>query len=138
MMLFGALPLHRLSARLSRRSIPVLPGALRELIRLLHRAHLSADAVFDPGAELGYGGIGVVVERGVRVGSGSLVCQNATLEPNVTVGRDVLVGVGAVVRAGVTLGDGAQVGANAVVETDVAPGVKVAGVPARPVGGGPT
>jgi UDP-2-acetamido-3-amino-2,3-dideoxy-glucuronate N-acetyltransferase len=41
------------------------------------------------------------------------------------------IGSGAVILAGVTVGAGALVGAGAVVTNDVAPGVTVAGVPAR-------
>jgi acetyltransferase-like isoleucine patch superfamily enzyme len=41
------------------------------------------------------------------------------------------IGSGAIIIAGVTIGEGALVGAGAVVTKDVAPGVIVAGVPAR-------
>lgn len=49
----------------------------------------------------------------------------------VTVGEDVWIGGGAIILPGVTIGDGALVGAGAVVTRDVAPGVRVAGCPAR-------
>lgn len=52
----------------------------------------------------------------------------------VTIGRDVWIGRGACVLKGVSIGDGAIVGANSVVTRDVAAGLIVAGVPARPVG----
>jgi UDP-2-acetamido-3-amino-2,3-dideoxy-glucuronate N-acetyltransferase len=45
--------------------------------------------------------------------------------------RGASIGSGAVVMGGVTIGPGALVGAGAVVTRDVAPGVVVAGVPAR-------
>ena len=51
----------------------------------------------------------------------------------VSIGADVWMGAGAVVLPGVTVGDGAVVGAGAVVTRDVAPGVTVAGNPARPL-----
>ncbi len=53
----------------------------------------------------------------------------------VTVGADVWIGAGALILPGVTVGDGAVVGAGAVVTRDVAPGVTVAGNPARPLRG---
>lgn len=73
--------------------------------------------------------------------------RDCTVHQNVTVGLShvgrvdrwpvigdrVFIGAGAAVLGGVTLGDDCVVGANAVVTRDVAPGVTVAGVPARPV-----
>jgi acetyltransferase-like isoleucine patch superfamily enzyme len=53
---------------------------------------------------------------------------------DVTIGDDVFLGAGAIVTRGVTIGDGAVVGAGSVVLHDVAPGTKVLGTPARPVG----
>ena len=43
------------------------------------------------------------------------------------------IGVGARILGPITIGEGAQVGANAVVLKDVAPGVTVVGIPARPL-----
>lgn len=52
-----------------------------------------------------------------------------------TVGDRVFLGAGAKVIGAITIGDDAVVGANAVVTRDVAPGVTVVGVPARPIPG---
>ncbi|MGB3316652.1 MAG: sugar O-acetyltransferase [Albidovulum sp.] len=49
----------------------------------------------------------------------------------VTIGRDVWIGGGAIILPGVTIGDSAIVAAGAVVSRDVAPGSRVAGIPAR-------
>jgi len=51
----------------------------------------------------------------------------------VTIGRNVWIGAGAIVMPGVTIGDAAIVAAGAVVTRDVAAGLTVAGVPARPL-----
>lgn len=51
----------------------------------------------------------------------------------VTLGHDVWIGGGAILLPGVQIGDGAVVGAGAVVRGDVAPGARVAGVPARAI-----
>ncbi|MDJ1008708.1 MAG: sugar O-acetyltransferase [Paracoccaceae bacterium] len=53
----------------------------------------------------------------------------------ITVGRNVWIGGGALLLPGVSVGDDAVIGAGAVVTKDVAPGVTVAGSPARPIGG---
>ncbi|NOJ42375.1 sugar O-acetyltransferase [Bradyrhizobium australiense] len=50
----------------------------------------------------------------------------------VRIGSDVWIGGGAIILPGVTIGDGAVIGAGSVVTRDVAPGVTVAGNPARP------
>lgn len=49
----------------------------------------------------------------------------------INIGADVWIGGGAILLPGVTVGDGAIIGAGAVVTRDVAPGVTVAGNPAR-------
>ena len=49
----------------------------------------------------------------------------------VTIGADVWIGGGAQIMPGVTVGDGAIIAAGSVVTRDVAPGARVAGVPAR-------
>jgi maltose O-acetyltransferase len=49
----------------------------------------------------------------------------------VRIGSDVWIGGGAILLPGVTIGDGAVIGAGSVVTRDVAPGVMVAGNPAR-------
>jgi len=51
----------------------------------------------------------------------------------IAIGDGARIGLGAGVLRGVTVGAGAVVGPHAVVTRDVAPGVTVAGVPARPV-----
>jgi maltose O-acetyltransferase len=50
----------------------------------------------------------------------------------VRIGSDVWIGGGAILLPGVTVGDGAVIGAGSVVTRNVAPGVTVAGNPARP------
>jgi galactoside O-acetyltransferase len=52
----------------------------------------------------------------------------------VRVGRHVIVGTGAVILPAVTIHDGSAVGALSLVRHDVAPGIVVAGMPAKPIG----
>lgn len=97
---------------------------------------VAAGAVLGPGAELAEGVIAnhcCIIDHNCRVGAWSHVAPNATLGGDVQIGRLCLIGAAAVILPGVSVGDGATVGAGAVVITDIAPGLVVAGVPARPL-----
>ena len=54
----------------------------------------------------------------------------------VVIEDDVSIGIGAIVLKGVHIAQGARIAAGSVVTGDVAPGVEVAGNPARPIGEG--
>ncbi|MDO9461639.1 MAG: acyltransferase, partial [Alphaproteobacteria bacterium] len=60
-------------------------------------------------------------------------CGLPRVDAKVTIGDDVYIGAGAMLLPGVNLGPGSIVAAGAVVTRDVAPGVVVAGSPARPL-----
>ena len=92
---------------------------------------------------------GSVVNAATRIGAGTIVNTNASIDhdcgvgefvhvaPGATIGGGVtigdlaFVGIGATVLPGITIGAGAMVGAGAVVIADVPPGATVVGVPAR-------
>lgn len=64
------------------------------------------------------------------------ISNQALVEAPVKVGNNVWIGAHAIILKGVSIGDNAIIGAGAVVTTDVGPGERVAGVPARQIGGG--
>jgi sugar O-acyltransferase (sialic acid O-acetyltransferase NeuD family) len=68
-----------------------------------------------------------VLEEGVEIGPGALLCGR------VHVGANTWIGAGAVVRPRVRIGRNAIIGAGAVVVSDVSDGKVVVGVPARAV-----
>ena len=84
---------------------------------------------------------GVVIHGYSEIGDDCILRQGVTLgnrhlsKPYEApcLGKSVNVGAGAALMGKVTLGDGAAVGANAVVLQDVAAGVTVVGIPAKPL-----
>lgn len=62
------------------------------------------------------------------------VGETPMLEQDVRLGRNCFIGAYAIILPGVTVGENAAVGAGAVVTKDVAPGVVVAGNPAKQIG----
>lgn len=136
-MLPNALTFHRFAKRLETLGVPLVPEVLTAVSRHLHHCSISLEANVGDGVELGYGGMGVTVDAGVRIGKGAFICQDVTLasvcgEGAPSIGEGVMIGAGARVIGKVTIGANASVGANAVVLEDVPPGVTVVGVPARP------
>jgi sugar O-acyltransferase (sialic acid O-acetyltransferase NeuD family) len=68
-----------------------------------------------------------------RIGRGSVLNPTVNVSGGVVIEEGVLVGTGAQVLQYLTIGKGATVGAGAVVTKDVAPGVTVVGMPAKPM-----
>ena len=75
------------------------------------------------------------IDHDCHLGYSCHVFPNATLAGGVQVGEYSYIGTGAAVIPNRKIGRFAYVGAGAVVIDDVAEGVKVAGVPARNIGG---
>jgi sugar O-acyltransferase (sialic acid O-acetyltransferase NeuD family) len=97
---------------------------------------IMAGAVVNPDADVGTGCIintGAVVEHDCVVAPFAHLSPNAALGGGVHVGRRTHLGLGAVVLPLVRIGDDVRVGAGAVVRRDVASGLTVVGVPARPL-----
>jgi serine O-acetyltransferase len=134
-----AMKLYRMARGLYLRGIPILPVVLRKAIQHLHGSYIPFEAEIGEGTELGYGGMGVVIHKGARIGRYCLISHQVTIggrsgiQELPVIGDYVRVGVGAKILGNVRVGDFAIIGANAVVVKDVAPGAVVGGVPAREI-----
>lgn len=79
-------------------------------------------------------GAGSILSHGCQLDEYVTLAAGVVLSGEVSVGHDAFIGAGAVViHGGITIGYDAFVGAGSVVVDDVAPGVVVAGNPARVV-----
>ncbi len=87
-------------------------------------ASIAAHAIINTGA---------IIEHEVMIGENTHVAPGAIVAGRAVVGHGALLGLGATILPGRRIGDGAVVGAGAVVTCDVAPGVTVAGIPARAI-----
>jgi len=127
-----------------------LVGEGRHLGTLIHpsaviarSAEIEPGCVIFPGVAIGARtriGAGTIVNRGALVGhhttigSWSFVGPGANIAGGVTIGEEAYLGMGCIVRDDRTVGSGATVGAGAVVVADVAAGLTVVGLPAKPTG----
>lgn len=99
-------------------------------------AQIMAGAVIQPGCRIG---ANVIVNTHVSLDHDCIVGDHVHLAPGVTVcggvtiGSGVHVGSGATIVQEIKLGAGCAIAAGAVVVHDVGDGLKVAGVPARPM-----
>ena len=98
---------------------------------------LAAGAVLNSASSIGEAVIintGATVDHDCVLGSAVHVAPGCHLCGNVTVGQCTLIGAGSVIVPGVRIGANVVVGAGSVVLEDIADGLRVAGVPARPIG----
>jgi len=118
-----------------------LTTAISRFAMVSHTAVVGSGVALLPGA---------VVNAATTIGDGTIINTNASIDhdchlgsfvhvaPGVAIAGGVIIGSGAMVGIGASvlpnrvIGDGAMVGAGAVVVHDVADGVTVVGVPARP------
>lgn len=135
---FHALLIHRISHKLWKWKIPVIPRLLSTFARFLTGIDIH------PGATIGRRffidhGMGVVIGETTEIGDDVLLYQGVTLggtsakaeKRHPTLGRGVVVGAGAKVLGNITLGNYAKVGAGSVVVNDVPDHATIVGIPGR-------
>ena len=137
---FQALTLHRISHRLWRSGLPLLPRLLSQITRSLTGIEIH------PGAQIGHGvfidhGMGVVIGETTEIGNRCLLYQGVTLggtgkehgKRHPTLAENVVVGAGAKVLGAIHVGANTRIGAGSVVVRDVEADSTVVGIPGRVV-----
>ncbi|MCG5239572.1 serine O-acetyltransferase [Azospirillum doebereinerae] len=135
-----AILLHRVARRCRDAGWPLAARLVSQVARSLTGIEIH------PGATIGRRffidhGMGVVIGETAEIGDDVMLYHGVTLggtslnpgKRHPTLGDGVIVGAGAKILGAITIGEGARIGANAVVVADVAPGVAVVGIPAKPV-----
>jgi serine O-acetyltransferase len=133
--------IHRLSHVLWRRDWFLVARFISHIGRWLTGIEIHPGAVIGRRLLIDHG-MGVVIGETAVIGDDVTLYQQVTLggvsldpgKRHPTVEDDVVIGAGAAVLGPFTVGKGARIGSNAVVLKDVAPGVTVVGIPARPIG----
>jgi len=133
-----ALALHRLSNRLWRLEMPLLPRLISQFGRWIMGIEIH------PGARIGKGmfidhGMGVVIGETAVVGDNCLLYQGVTLggtgkihgKRHPTLEDNVVVGAGAKVLGAITVGANTRIGAGSVLLRNVAADSTVVGIPGR-------
>ena len=137
---FQAILMHRLSHRLYRAQVPLLPRVLSQISRFFTGIEIH------PGARIGRRffidhGMGVVIGETSEIGDDCLFYQGVTLggtgnekgKRHPTLGNRVVVGTGAKILGSIRIGDDVKVGAGSVVVHPVPDKSTVVGIPGRVV-----
>tara|TARA_Y100001968_G_C19324110_1_gene700809 strand:- start:178 stop:930 length:753 start_codon:yes stop_codon:yes gene_type:complete len=137
---FQALSIHRISHKLWKYKLPLLPRFLSHLSRFFTGVEIH------PGARIGRGvfidhGMGVVIGETSEVGDRCLLYQGVTLggtgkasgKRHPTLESNVVVGAGAKVLGAIRIGTNTRIGAGSVVVKDVEANSTVVGIPGRVV-----
>ncbi len=135
---FQALVMHRISHKLWKYKIPLLPRVLSQFTRSFTGIEIH------PGAQIGRGvfidhGMGVVIGETSQIGNRCLLYQGVTLggtgkdhgKRHPTLEENVVVGAGAKVLGAITVGTNTRIGAGSVVLRDVDADSTVVGIPGR-------
>ena len=137
---FQALVLHRISHKLWKYKLPLLPRVLSQITRNITGIEIH------PGAKIGRGvfidhGMGVVIGETSEIGDRCLLYQGVTLggtgkdsgKRHPTLQENVVVGAGAKVLGAIQIGSNTRIGAGSVVVKNVEKNCTVVGIPGRVV-----
>ena len=135
---FQALSMHRISHKLWKYKLPLIPRLLSHITRFITGVEIH------PGARIGKGvfidhGMGVVIGETSEIGDRCLLYQGVTLggtgkesgKRHPTLEANVVVGAGAKVLGAICVGTNTRIGAGSVVVKNVDANSTVVGIPGR-------
>lgn len=131
-----AIKLYRIGNWAVKKRIPIIPGFMTRLNRLVCSCDIPSETVIGRSTSFVHNGLGCVVNADAIIGENCRIYQNVSIAGRngrgaPIIGNNVFIGAGACILGGVKIGDGASIGANAVVISDV-PAFSVAvGIPAK-------
>ncbi len=137
--MLSAVHVYRISNRLMRWRVPILPRIADYFARVVFACWVPHSASIGKGVVLGYGGLGIVIHKDAVIGDGCHIDQGVTIGGNAveagvpSIGKRVYIGAGAKILGRINIGNDVVVGANAVVIRYVEDNAVVVGVPARVV-----
>jgi serine O-acetyltransferase len=135
-----ALLAHRVSHALREVGVPLLPGMLANMVKVLTGVEIHPAARIGRGLFIDHGS-GVVIGETAEVGDHVTIYQGVTLggtgfargKRHPTVGDQVMIGSGAKLLGPIEVGPRTKIGANSVVIHDVPADATVVGNPGHPV-----
>ncbi|MBW8383251.1 MAG: serine acetyltransferase [Youngiibacter sp.] len=130
-----ATKLFRLSNKLYKIGIPLVPGLIRRYMRVIYSCEIPYVLEMGAGSYFSHSGLGVVIVQSAVIGKNVKIMQNVTVggrngTGSPIIGDNVFIGAGASILGGVRVGNGAVIGSNAVVIQDVPDNAIAVGVPA--------
>lgn len=129
--------LYKLSNKLYKWKIPILPSFIKLIVFLIYNSSIPFQCELGKGTRFAYSGIGVVLHKRTVVGKNSMIGANVTIGGRSghhevpVIGDNVYMSTGAKILGPITVGNNVTIGANAVVINDVPDNAVVAGVPAK-------
>ncbi|WP_028546387.1 serine O-acetyltransferase [Paenibacillus taiwanensis] len=131
---------HQRARWLHKHRVPFLPTWIYYLMRIVFACDLPYAVDMAKDVKLYHNGLGVVIHRKAKIGTGTSIYQNVTIGGNGREGKDngipvigchVFIGAGAIIMGPITIGDYARIGANSVVTRSVPPYGVAVGAPAQ-------
>ena len=137
---FQALTVHRISHKLWKLKLPIIPRVLSQITRFITGVEIHPGATIGKGVFIDHG-MGVVIGETSEIGNRCLLYQGVTLggtgkehgKRHPTLEENVVVGAGAKILGAIYVGTNTRIGAGSVVVKDVESNSTVVGIPGRVV-----
>lgn len=132
----GVMKYYRLSNFLWRRKVPIIPGILTRLIRVIYSIDLPYTCTIGKNVVFKHNGLGCVIHHNAQIGDNTVIYQNVSIAGRNNrgvpkIGRNCFIGAGACILGGIVIGDEAKIGANTTIIENVPAKTTVVGYKGR-------